>query len=336
MVWQLTTRIIAGLITLPVLAATLQMFWPTKKKSYKGQHVIVSGGSQGMGKSIAKEFIKRGANVSIVARTQRTLDEALEELKTCVILADQSVRALSVDCADASAVAKGIAELGTPDVFFCCAAGGTHPGFFVELSPEEHVAQMSLNYNSSVYCAHSAIRAMLKDPPAPGVQRKIIFTSSVAAFVNISGYSTYMASKAAVRGLADTLRQEFLMYDVGVHCIFPATIFSPGFAVEQTIKPELTKILEGADEGQTCDEVAEASMRGLDKGHAMINTEFQGNLLRCAMKGPSPKNGLLDFLYSLVASIALPFVLFDWEQKVKRYGTQHKEDLAKKGLMKRV
>jgi 3-dehydrosphinganine reductase len=174
---------------------------------------------------------------------------------------------------------------------------------------------------------------MLLSPAAAGVQRKIVFTSSVAAFVNLTGYSTYMASKAAVRGLADTLRQEFLMYDIAVHCVFPATIFSPGFAVEQTIKPEITKVLEGADEGQTCDQVAVASMRGLDKGYAMINTELPGNLLRCAMKGPSPKNGPLDFVFSFVSSLVLPFFLFDWEQKVKKHGEHHRRDLVAKGLM---
>lgn len=115
------------------------------------------------------------------------------------------------------------------------------------------------------------------------------------------------------------------MYDIDVHCVFPATIYSPGYENEEKLKPEITKILEESDSGQTPDQVAEAALRGLDRKEAIINTEALGPLMRCNMKGPSPKNGILDFVYGTVASIVLPFVLRDFEQKVLEYGaTQRK------------
>jgi 3-dehydrosphinganine reductase len=126
MVWSLIARLTAGLVSFSVLTISYQLFWPAKKRSYKGQHVIVTGASQGMGKSIAKEFIKRGAHVSIIARTQKTLDQAQTELQACTIFEGQRVQARSVDCSDAEAVAAGIAALGTPDVLFCCAGKLSH------------------------------------------------------------------------------------------------------------------------------------------------------------------------------------------------------------------
>ncbi len=109
------------------------------------------------------------------------------------------------------------------------------------------------------------------------------------------------------------------MYDIDVHCVFPATIYSPGYQEEQKLKPELTKLLEEGDSGQTPEQVAKATLMGLDAGHFMINTEMLGNLLRCNMKGPSPKNGAMDLIYSSVASFVFPFVAHDWDVKVKKY-----------------
>ena len=182
---------------------------------------------------------------------------------------------------------------------------------------------MTGNYLSSMYTAHAALKAMLKDPSGH-VRRKIVFTSSITAFLNLSGYSAYTPTKTAIRALAETLRQECLMYDIDVHCVFPATIYSPGFENEQKLKPEITKILEEGDKGQTPEEVAAAAMHGLDRGQAMINTEILGSLFRCNMKGASPKNGPLDLVYGFVASIAMPFVLLDFEKKVKKYGAAQK------------
>lgn len=191
---------------------------------------------------------------------------------------------------------------------------------------QELARPMTGNYLSSMYTAHAALHRMLEHPSkeAGTRRRKIIFTSSVAAFLNLSGYTAYTPTKAAIRALADTLRQESLIYGIDVHCVFPATIYSPGYAHEQTLKPEITKILEEGDKGQTPKEVAEAALAGIDRGYASISTELIGDLLRCNMKGPSQKNGPLDLIYSLVAAIAMPFVLYDFEAKVKKFAAARK------------
>lgn len=66
----------------------------------------------------------------------------------------------------------------------------------------------------------------------------------------------------AFAGLAETLRNELLLYNISVHLFLPATIFSPGFEHEQSLKPALTKKIEGPDEGKSCDDVAAALIRG--------------------------------------------------------------------------
>jgi hypothetical protein len=75
------------------------------------------------------------------------------------------------------------------------------------------------------------------------------FTASTAALVNVPGYAAYSHTKAALRCLSDSLRQEVLMYhacvDIKVHCSFPGTIYTESFYKEQDNKPRLCKEIEG-------------------------------------------------------------------------------------------
>ena len=52
------------------------------------------------------------------------------------------------------------------------------------------------------------------------------------ALMSFVGFATYSPSKYAVRGLADTLRNELKEYGIGVHIFFPATINTPGLKTE--------------------------------------------------------------------------------------------------------
>lgn len=63
-------------------------------------------------------------------------------------------------------------------------------------------------------------------------------------------------------GLAESLRNELLLYNISVHLFLPATIFSPGFVNEQALKPEITKAVEGPDEGVTPEVAASYLIKG--------------------------------------------------------------------------
>ena len=52
--------------------------------SLKGKHVLITGGSKGIGKEVAKEFVKRGANVTIMARNAQQLSEASQEISKLI------------------------------------------------------------------------------------------------------------------------------------------------------------------------------------------------------------------------------------------------------------
>jgi 3-dehydrosphinganine reductase len=58
------------------------------------------------------------------------------------------------------------------------------------------------------------------------------------------------------------LRNEFLLYGITIHCYFPGTIFTPGLEAENQIKPQLTKDIEGPEEGRTPEVLARALVKG--------------------------------------------------------------------------
>lgn len=105
-------------------------------------------------------------------------------------------------------------------------------------------------------------QAAAKQMASQGVRGSIVLTSSILGFFALPGYAAYTPAKHAIRGLAETLRAELLMYGISVHAYFPATILSPGYEEEEKCKPQLTKDIEGADGGLTPEQCAERLVKG--------------------------------------------------------------------------
>lgn len=114
---------------------------------------MVTGGSSGLGKAIAKQLLSESCKVTIVARRQEVLDEAMKELKAI----SKDITTISADVTDHKSAEQMIdkaAELqgSTIDGLFCC-AGAAEPGFFVEQEPTVFERGMRLNYLGAVNCA---------------------------------------------------------------------------------------------------------------------------------------------------------------------------------------
>jgi len=116
--------------------------------------------------------------------------------------------------------------------------------------------------------------------------------------------------------------------DVKIHCVLPATITSPGYAEEQKTKHAVTKLLEESDPAQDEDQVAAASVEGLEKGGYLITTQWLGHAMRAGALGGSPRNNwLFDTMFSWVVSLAWLFIGPDMEGKVRKWGETHEVQL---------
>ncbi len=221
----------------------------------------------------------------------------------------------------------------TPEILFCC-AGAAQPGLFVDLPNTTIKEQIEGNYYSAAYMAHAFLQPWLQNPTAPKTKeaKHIVFTSSIATFMPIVGYSPYSPSKFAIRALSDSLSQELLLYqsicDMRVHTVFPGTIFSPGLETENLTKPAITKKLEESDGGQTPEEVAASSIKGLERGEELITSGAIGLALKAGMLGSSKRNGwgIVDTVMGWIVLIVLVIVRRDMDGTVRKWG---KERLGK-------
>lgn len=310
-----------------------------------------------MGLEAGRQLAEKGANVIIVARDEDRLQKGVEYMRQGSISATQRFHYISADLTSYDEAVRIVREAtawnagSSPDVAWCC-AGASHPTLFIDTDVSKFRSQMDSNYFSAVYTSHAILNAWLRpqqsgsDETKPAGQkqpaRHLILTGSFLSFYPIAGYAPYNPSRAAVRSLADELSQEMHLYAsahpdrpaVKVHTVFPATILTESYEAENKIKSDLTKLLEGSNAGQTPQEVARGSIRGLESGHELITTDWQTRLVMCSTLGASGRGGfwkgLLDWVVGSVMLLAMVFVRGDMDRQVRNWGKQYGDSGMKK------
>lgn len=258
-----------------------------------------------MGLSAARQLAAKGASVIIVSRSAEKLDKALKEIQAAARSpSQQRFHAIPADVSRPDYARALVAEATAwnggraPDVVWCVAGMSTPMLFQDDRVMPEMRREMDLNFFGAGEMAHAVLREWWRpDNKWPADQPKhIIFTASVLALYGIVGYTTYNPSKWALRGLADTLAQEALLYPdqpVKVHVVFPGTILSPGFEREQRFKPDITLQLEKDDPQQTPDEVARKAIAGLEAGNHYVTVGLLGEVMRWGSLGSARRNNAL-------------------------------------------
>jgi len=162
---------------------------------------------------------------------------------------------------------------------------------------------------------------------------KIVFVGSVLSYFGLVGYSTYSPGKHALRGLAETLRQELLLYNIDVHMYFPATIQSPGYVEENKTKPKITLKIEESDPISSADECAQGMWKGIQQGDFHITHTFNAEVFRASTRGSTPWNAVFrDAFYSIIGFIALPIWRSDVDKMVVKHKQEHDEYLKSRGF----
>ncbi|KAK9865952.1 hypothetical protein WJX84_002656, partial [Apatococcus fuscideae] len=259
-----------------------------------GKHVLITGGSEGIGLALGKECYKRSAKVALMARTASKLDAAVAELQAIQAKRAGSVRSCPADVTQADQVAQAIASLqqqtGSIDVVICC-AGRAEPGLFLEQDTSVATRTMQLNY----FGTHNVIKAVLPQMVQHNSGHVVLISSGVA-LAGILGYSSYAPSKMAVRGLADILRHELCWTNVKISIGYPPDTDTPGFEAEQKIKPpgceECTRAMGSSV--SSAQQVASHIVQSMEKGHYhLASPDFGQNLLMGSLAGISPPPYLL-------------------------------------------
>ena len=236
------------------------------------QHVLITGGSSGIGLALARQAAAQGARISLVARDRAKLVAAREEILRLVPGAF-AVGLASADVANQSDLLRALAEAerthGPVDVLIT-SAGIARPGYFEEVPVDIFERAMAVNYFGTLY----AVKAMV-----PGMKQRgrgaVVIVSSGAGLVGLFGYTAYSPTKFALRGLAESLRAELKSTGVRVAIVYPPDTDTPQLVEENRTKPAETKALTAAGGLWSADEVARVTLAGLARGKFSITPGFQ-------------------------------------------------------------
>ena len=251
---------------------------------YLNQHAIITGGSSGIGKALAKLLAQQGANITLIARDRQKLESAQQEIAAAASDKIQKIIIITADVGERQSITEainaGISQLGTPELLIT-SAGIAHPGYFTQIPLEVFEQTMTVNYFGSLYSVKAVIPTMLDRK-----RGSIVLISSGAGLIGIYGYSAYCPSKFALRGLAESLRGELKPHGINITIAYPPDTDTPQLAAENKIKPAETKKITATAKTWSAKAVAEKILWGVEHQKFAI--------------APGTELTLLNWLHSLL------------------------------------
>jgi 3-oxoacyl-[acyl-carrier protein] reductase len=180
---------------------------------------LVTGGSRGIGRAIARALAGAGAHVVI---TYQGNEDAAREAASEIEAAGGTVSVKRFDVSDPEAVDTAIGEVvkerGGLDILVSN-AGISVDQLLMRLKPDDLERTFQTNVAGAVWCAKAAIRPMMR-----AKRGRIIHLSSVVGEAGNPGQAAYSASKAALIGLTKTLAREYASRGITVNAVAPGYI----------------------------------------------------------------------------------------------------------------
>jgi 3-oxoacyl-[acyl-carrier protein] reductase len=185
------------------------------EKQYEGKSAIVTGATRGIGRAIALELAKRGANVAF--NYSKSADEA-DKLKAEIEASGVKCFAAQCDVANTEASAafcKQVKEeFGTVD-FLINNAGITRDGLILRMKEDDWDSVIDTNLKGAWNFSKAVLRFMMKNETGGA----ILNISSISGVVGMQGQSNYSASKAGMIGLTKSLAKEVASRKITVNAL---------------------------------------------------------------------------------------------------------------------
>jgi NAD(P)-dependent dehydrogenase (short-subunit alcohol dehydrogenase family) len=169
--------------------------------------VLVTGGNRGIGLACTQAFLADGHRVATVSRSGGAVDGAF---------------AVKCDITDGAAVDEAVAavedELGPVEILVAN-AGITRDGLLVRMSDDDFTSVVDTNLTGSFRFARAVTKKMMRARFG-----RVVFTSSVGAYMGAPGQANYAASKAGLIGLARSMARELATRNITVNVVTPGPI----------------------------------------------------------------------------------------------------------------
>lgn len=191
--------------------------------SIKDKSCIVTGGSKGIGKGIAKVFAAQGARVMVVARGEEEASKTVQEITD----AGGTAKFFIADIADWTQVQAMVTATETAfgGVDILCSNAGIFPQVkMIDMTPEDWDQVLSVNLKSTFLCVKAVIPAFQK----AGEGRVIVTSSITGPVTGFPGWAHYGASKAGQLGFLKTAAMELSRYNCTINAVMPGNIYTEG------------------------------------------------------------------------------------------------------------
>ncbi len=183
-----------------------------------GKRAIITGGSKGLGLASAVALASVGAEVTLVARTAKEVEEAAEAINA----AGGKAVPVVLDVTDVEATADWV---GAQKAFNILVnnAGTNRPGLFVDTKVKDYDDVFSINVRAAYFIAQAVAKRMIAD----GAKGSIINMSSQMGHIGAQRRTVYCATKHAMEGFTRAMAAELGQYGIRVNTICPTFIETP-------------------------------------------------------------------------------------------------------------
>jgi len=215
----------------------------------QGKVAIVTGASAGIGLSVARMLVARGAKVALIARTASKLDEVAREL-------GPNATPFPLDVSDFVALAalpgRVVDQLARLD-YIVNNAGVNHRGEIEKFEPSQLADIVTTNLTAPIFLTRAALPRMERGGA-------IVQVASIAGMVPLPGEATYSASKAGLRAFARAVADELAAHDIHSGCVCPGPV-DTGFLGDLSEVPDIVL----SQPMITPDDVAEGVIRCIEE-----------------------------------------------------------------------
>ncbi len=191
---------------------------------------LITGGSSGLGLSIAKKLASKGYLPILVARNTEKLEQAVSLIEK----AGYNASAFSADVSkpvEVEHVAREVEKDYGEIHFLVLNAGVVHTKLLLDYDNIEALKEdIDVDLWGTVLCARLFLPLMKSGS-------KVLLVSSAFALIGGAGYSTYCAAKAGVKNFGESLRRELLSKKIAVYVACPADIDTPQYHKEIADSP---------------------------------------------------------------------------------------------------
>jgi 3-oxoacyl-[acyl-carrier protein] reductase len=187
-------------------------------RRFESLHIVITGAGTGIGRAIALRLASEGADLSLLARDSKRLEQVAAEARA---KGARAARAIACDVRDEGRVERAFEEAhaGAGPLYALVAnagiGGSNAPG-----AGDRFADLVATNLSGTYHCLRAAERRLMPGPRT----RHLVAIASILARLGVGGYTGYCASKAGVCGLVRAMAVELAARNVQVNALLPGWV----------------------------------------------------------------------------------------------------------------